>query len=59
MSWSPSSASGDHRDASLYTLTQVFSVAIFEKVAIKTAFSPDVYGFDGNVEVKQLKLFSF
>src|ERR1700732_2860604 len=46
-------------EASLYTLMQVFSVAIFEKAAIKTAFSPDVYGFDGNIENKQLNLFSF
>ena len=42
-------------EASLYTLMQVFSVAIFEKVAIKAAFLPDVYSFDGNTENRQLK----
>ena len=46
-------------EASLYTLMQVFSVAIFEKVAIKTAFLPNAYDFDRNIENKQLNLFSF
>ena len=46
-------------EASLYTLMQVFSVAIFEKVAIRTAFLPGVYGSEGDTENKQLNLFSF
>ena len=47
-------------EASLYTLMiQVFSVAIFEKVAIKTAFLPGAYGSEGDIENKQLNLFSF
>jgi IS4 transposase len=46
-------------EASLYTLMQVFSVAIFEKVVIKTAFLPNAYDFDRNIENKQLNLFSF
>jgi IS4 transposase len=46
-------------EASLYTLMQVFSVAIFEKVAIRTAFLPGIYGFDGDIENKQLNLFGF
>ena len=46
-------------EASLYTLMQVFSVAIFEKVAMRTAFLPGVYGSDGDIENKQLNLFGF
>ena len=46
-------------EASLYTLMQVFSVAIFEKVAIKTAFLPGAYNSDGDIENKQLNLFGF
>jgi hypothetical protein len=46
-------------EASLYTLMQVFSVAIFEKVAIRTAFLPDAYSSEGDIENKQLNLFSF
>jgi hypothetical protein len=38
---------------------RAWRVAIFEKVAIKTALLPDAYGFDGNMENKQLDLFSF
>ncbi len=37
-------------EASLYTLMQVFSVAAFEKVAIRTAFLPGAYGSDGDIE---------
>jgi hypothetical protein len=29
---------------------QVFSVAIFEKLAIRTAFLPDVYGSEGDIK---------
>ena len=43
-------------EASLYTLMQVFSVAIFEKLPIKTAFLPEVYGSEGDTENKQLNL---
>ena len=46
-------------EASLYTLMQVFSVAIFEKVAIRTAFLPGTYSSDGDIENKQLNLFGF
>ena len=46
-------------EASLYTLMQVFSVAIFEKVAMRTAFLPGAYGSDGDIENKQLNLFGF
>src|SRR5271168_3452173 len=45
--------------ASLYTLMQVFSVAIFEKVAMRTAFLPGTYNSDGDIENKQLNLFGF
>ena len=46
-------------EASLYTLMQVFSVAIFEKVAIRTAFFPGTYSSEGDIENRQLNLFSF
>jgi transposase len=46
-------------EASLYTLMQVFSVAIFEKLAIRTAFLPGVYSSEGDIENKQLNLFGF
>ena len=46
-------------EASLYTLLQVFSVTVFEKIAIETAFLPGVYGSDDDIENKQLNLFSF
>jgi hypothetical protein len=46
-------------EASLYTLIQVFSVAIFEKVAISTAFLPGTYSSEGDIENRQLNLFSF
>jgi hypothetical protein len=45
--------------ASLYTLMQVFSVAIFENLAIRTAFLPGTYNSDGDIENKQLNLFGF
>ena len=38
---------------------QVFSVAIFEKVAIRTAFFPGTYSSEGDIENRQLNLFSF
>ena len=45
-------------EASLYTLMQVFSVAVFEKVPIETAFLAKAYGSDTVIENKQLKLFT-
>ncbi|WP_428484488.1 IS4 family transposase [Rhodopila sp.] len=44
--------------ASLYTLMQVFSVAIFEKMPIKTAFLSEAYSSTTATENNQLKLFS-
>jgi len=46
-------------EASLYTLMQVFSVAIFEKVSIRTAFLPEPYGSEDDTENNQLNLFGF
>jgi hypothetical protein len=46
-------------EASPYTLMQVFSVAIFEKLAIGTAFLPGVYSSEDDIENKQLNLFDF
>jgi hypothetical protein len=46
-------------EASLYTLMQVFSVTIFEKLAIRTAFLPGVYNSESDIENKQLNLFGF
>jgi transposase len=46
-------------EASLYTLMQVFSVAIFEKIPIKTAFLPKAYGSVDDTENSQLNLFGF
>ena len=45
-------------EASLYALMQVFSVAIFEKVTIRTAFLPGAYSSDDDIENGQLNLFS-
>jgi transposase len=44
-------------EAPLYTLMQVFSVAVFEKVPMETAFSAKTYSSDTVTENKQLKLF--
>jgi transposase len=46
-------------EASLYTLMQVFSVAIFEKIQIQTAFLREPYGSKDDTENNQLNLFSF
>jgi transposase len=46
-------------EASLYTLMQVFSVAIFEKIPIKTAFLPEPYTAGVDIENNQLNLFGF
>ena len=46
-------------DASLYTLMQVLSVTIFEKVSIQTALSSETSKFDTVTENNQLNLFGF
>jgi hypothetical protein len=46
-------------EASLYTLMQVFSVSIFEKMLLQTAFSSETYGSDTAVENNQLNLFGY
>jgi hypothetical protein len=46
-------------EASLYTLMQVFSAAIFEKIPIKTAFLREAYGSEDDTENSQLNLFVF
>lgn len=44
-------------DASLYTILQVVSVSIFEKMPIQAALSPDTYIYDTDIENNQLNLF--
>jgi hypothetical protein len=46
-------------EASLYTMMQVISVSIFEKMPIQSAFSPEVYSSDPDIENNQLNLFDF
>jgi transposase len=46
-------------EASLYTLMQVLSVAIFEKAQMKTTFLREPYGSDNDIENNQLTLFGF
>jgi transposase len=46
-------------DASLYTLMQVLSVTIFEKIPIHTALSSEVSQCDTAIENNQLNLFGF
>ena len=46
-------------EASLYTLMQVISVSIFEKMLIQSAFSPDIDSFDSAIENNQLNIFDF
>ena len=46
-------------DASLYTLMQVLSVTIFEKVPIQTALSSEASKCDTVTENNQLNLFDF
>ena len=46
-------------DASLYTLMQVISVTIFEKMPICTALSLEMSQYDTGTENNQLELFSF
>jgi transposase len=46
-------------DASLYTLMQVLSVTIFEKIPIQTALSSETSKCDTAIENNQLNLFAF
>jgi len=46
-------------DASLYTLLQILSVSVFEKMPILWAFRTDDLGMAQPVNDKQLNLFSF
>ena len=46
-------------NASLYTLMQVISVTIFEKMPIRTALSLEMSQYDTGTENNQLELFSF
>jgi transposase len=46
-------------DASLYTLMQVLSVTIFEKIPIQTALSSETSKCDTAIENNQLNLFGF
>ena len=46
-------------EASLYTLLQVFSLTVFEKIEIQTAFSQSDYRYDTAQDNNQLDLFDF
>jgi hypothetical protein len=46
-------------EVSLYTLMQVFSLAIFEKIPIRTVFLREPYGSENDIENNQLNLFGF
>jgi IS4 transposase len=46
-------------DASLYTLMQVLSVAIFEKIPMQTALSSEANETDDAMDSNQLNLFAF
>jgi hypothetical protein len=46
-------------EASLYTLMQVLSVTIFEKMPIQTALSSETPQYDTGIENNQLNLFGF
>jgi len=45
-------------EASLYTILQVVSVSVFEKIPLRTAFSPEFYSCDTEIENNQLNLFT-
>jgi hypothetical protein len=45
--------------ASLHTLMQVFSVSVFEKMRMQSAFSPEADNSEGIRQNNQLKLFDF
>ena len=44
-------------EVSLYTILQVVSVSVFEKIGLQTAFSPEVYSCATDIENNQLNLF--
>jgi hypothetical protein len=46
-------------EASLYTLLQVFSVTVFEKVAIQSTLLQTPYGYEETPDGNQLNLFTF
>jgi Transposase DDE domain/Domain of unknown function (DUF4372) len=46
-------------EAPLYTLLQVISVTVFEKMEIQAAFSPEAYRSEDAMDDNQLNLFSF
>ena len=46
-------------EAPLYTLLQVISVTVFEKIEIQTAFSENDYRYDTAQDDNQLDLFEF
>jgi transposase len=46
-------------DASLYTLLQIFSVTLFEKIDLKQALTIEEYKLDPSQITKQLNLFTF
>ena len=46
-------------DVSLYTLMQVFSVTVFEKVSIESVISQTVYSSEHVMDDNQLNLFSY
>ena len=46
-------------EASLYTLLQVLSVTIFEKMPIQTALSSEITRSDSEISANQLNLFAF
>ena len=46
-------------EASLYTLLQIFSVTLFEKMPMPLALSETRTAFEGNAIGSQLNLFSF
>src|SRR3984885_7632397 len=46
-------------EVSLYTLMQVFSVSIFEKLPIQSTFLQNVDSSEGDIENNQLNLFKF
>ena len=46
-------------EASLYTLLQVLSVTIFEKMPIQTALSSEITRSDSAISANQLNLFAF
>ena len=45
-------------EASLYTILQVVSVSVFEKIPLRTAFSPAPYSCDTEIDNNQLNLFT-